>query len=209
MLGTPSYNGLKIGDYQMNEINFKLLEYWINSLGLETEKKPDLKDIHIDDLIGDHGNLVGSRRKRAMFFKAIELFNDLINSNLVKKFDENYIASLVYHLESSKKLRCDVRHIIWKDQDMAPPSIYLVPKIYFLEVKEAEDYKLPLNLKIFRILHNKCSVYYRCFRGLDDIKNNDEYSRGIYIHAWDKSVLSQSGWAIHLSSDSSVPSENC
>lgn len=170
--------------------DIQLLDGWIQSLHLQEEDSPTLKDIHVDELIG-------KKNSKTMFLRSIELFYNLIHFNFSYDFSANYIPSLVFRLEYSDQISLTVKEDILEEVNIAPPNIYLCPKINFLMIKESEEYKKPLNLDVFKCLQDDCTIYYRCFRTIEDIQNDWEYARFIYIHKWDK-ILSPPGFGINI-----------
>ena len=163
-----------------NNKNFKLLNDWLLSLKLKEKKELKLEDIHIDELIGKKDN-------KTMFFRSLELFYDFIHLNFSYDFHINYVPSLVFSLEFSKKIALNIKNDIWDEFDYTPPSIYLAPKAYYLLPIEFEEYKKPLDLDVFKKFQRDCIVYYRCYRDIEYIQKNwREYGRSVHIDNFGK-----------------------
>ena len=165
----------------MND-NFTILNRWIRFLNLESNGKLETESIHIDELIGEHS-------KEIIFFKSLELFYDLIHLDFKIDIYKSYVPSLVISLIPSRKIICTMKSNPWEDLDTGDqPSIYLIPKSFFLLQRQLEEYQRPLSLEAFKQLQNDCVISYRCFRNLEEIRDKEPYRRGIYFYEQQKSI---------------------
>ena len=162
--------------------NFKLLNNWLSSLELNNENEIALKDVHIDELIGEQDN-------ETMFFKSLELFYNLIHLDFDYDFRAHYIPSLYFRLGFISKISFEISENVWEELGNSPPNIYLIPKINLLTGVDIEEYKKPLDFKIFKDFKEDCKVYYSCSRSMKGIKNNCDYFRAVTIDNFGKKFV--------------------
>jgi len=169
----------------MGNSNLEILTKWLKSLNLVQREDPVVEGWHIDEIIdGEEYQKKYKGNNEKIFFKALELFYDLIHLderyNLYAKFTISLVFDLCYTEHVSLGIRAS--NDIWNELSYTPPEIFLISEKPSLFIPQHEEYRKPLKLEIFKNFQNNCNIYYRCIRLQRDIEQHLlEYQRDIWL----------------------------
>lgn len=82
-----------------------------------------------------------------------------------------------------------LKGLLEEASDEEPPSFYLVGRDLCLMDRNIEEYRCPVHWEIPGLSTESYSVYFRIYREPEDIDNDWEYYRALYVH-WSPPVTS-------------------
>ena len=174
--------GLYLNDQKV----FRKFKDWYNETILERGRKYPLC-AHVSEFFP--ANI--SRDK--LFEGSLALFLECVGLVKEKSLDGEVMPALVIPLLYSDKLHVWDDSISLSDQlhDMEPPSLYLIEYKIAKYFEKVEEYRVPVELDLgwVELTKKNFSIYYRCHRSIEEIENDWEYSRAIYLEYYPDNLL--------------------
>ncbi|CAL7961290.1 conserved hypothetical protein [Alphaproteobacteria bacterium] len=127
--------------------------------------------------------------------KGIKMLNELIElceeEGILEKIMPSIVIPLKY-VESTEITIFDPKTFILEDEldDVSPGDIYLTERDEVKCYVITEEYRRDIDIRWPVPLHRNCKIYYRCWRGEDELKHNwQEFYRCIYIKHYTDDLL--------------------
>lgn len=126
--------------------------------------------------------------------KGIEMLNELISLCEEERILELFMPCIIIPLkcaEHNKIVTFDPKSFSLEDElhELSPGDICLIERNDIKHYTPKEEYRCHVEIKLPVALNKNCRVYYRCIRDEEDMKNNWEFYRYIYIEHYTDNLL--------------------